>query len=160
MWISILMSQARVAIERGVEIHWGDKTGLLSDGVRGRSFVPKCKLSDSNSRTHAGLSVISPITTKGQMRWKTFDRALNADTVVDFPDRLILIKGCHNIVFLFLDKPQVHYRKPVGATSRYPCKVKNQSEQVHRYFQHHPAPCRFIQVDERRFNNPIRGKFN
>ena len=41
-----------------------------------------------NNKRH-GLSVISTVTNKGQMRWKIFDGALNADILIDFLRRLI-----------------------------------------------------------------------
>jgi DDE superfamily endonuclease len=64
----------------GAEIHWGDESGLRSDDVRGRSYAPigKTPVVRINNKRH-GLSVISTVTNKGQMRWKIFDGALNAD---------------------------------------------------------------------------------
>lgn len=58
-----------------------------------------------------GLSIISTVTNKGQMRWKIFDGALNADILIDFLRRLI--KGAHKKVFLILDNLRVHHSKPV-----------------------------------------------
>lgn len=71
---------ARAKLE-GAEIHWGDETGLRSDDVRGRSYAPQGRtpVVRVNNKRH-GLSVISTVTNKGQMRWKIFDGALNSDT--------------------------------------------------------------------------------
>jgi transposase len=98
----------------GAEIHWGDESGLRSDDVRGRSYAPKGQtpVVRVNHKRH-GLSVISTVTNKGQMRWKIFAGALNADLLIDFLRRLI--KGQPRKVFLILDNLRVHHAKPVKA---------------------------------------------
>jgi len=98
----------------GAEIHWGDESGLRSDDVRGRSYAPKGEtpVIRVNNKRH-GLSVISTVTNKGQMRWKIFDGALNAKILIDFLRRLI--KGASKKVFLILDNLRVHHAKPVKA---------------------------------------------
>lgn len=105
---------ARRAKAEGAEIHWGDETGLRSDDVRGRSFAPKGETPviriNSNRQ---GLSVISSVTNKGEMRWKIFEGALNADILIDFLRRLV--KGSKKKVFLILDNLRVHHSKPVKA---------------------------------------------
>lgn len=100
------------AKKEGAEIHWGDETGLRSDDVRGRSFAPKGEtpVIRVNSKRH-GLSIISTVTNKGQMRWKIFDGALNSDLLIDFLRRLI--KGAPRKIFLILDNLRVHHCKPV-----------------------------------------------
>ena len=74
----------------GAEIHWGDESGLRSDDVRGRGFAPKGQtpVVRVNNKRH-GLSVISTVTNKGQMRWRIFDGALNTTILIDFLRRLI-----------------------------------------------------------------------
>jgi transposase len=98
----------------GAEIHWGDESGLRSDDVRGRSYAPKGQtpVVRVNHKRH-GLSIISTVTNKGQMRWKIFAGALNADLLIDFLRRLI--KGQPRKVFLILDNLRVHHAKPVKA---------------------------------------------
>jgi transposase len=98
----------------GAEIHWGDESGLRSDDVRGRSYAPKGQtpvVRVSNKRH--GLSVISTVTNKGEMRWKIFDGALNADILIDFLRRLV--RGAKKKIFLVLDNLRVHHAKPVKA---------------------------------------------
>ena len=100
------------ARKEGAEVHWGDETGLRSDDVRGRSFSPVGETPVIRvSSKRAGLSIISTVTNKGQMRWKIFDGALNADILIDFLRRLI--KGATRKVFLILDNLRVHHSKPV-----------------------------------------------
>jgi len=98
----------------GAEIHWGDESGLRSDDVRGRGFASKghTPVIRVNSKRH-GLSVISTVTNKGQMRWRIFDGALNTNILIDFLRRLI--KGASNKLFLILDNLRVHHAKQVKA---------------------------------------------
>ena len=98
----------------GAEVHWGDESGLRSDDVRGRGFAPKGQtpVIRVNSKRH-GLSVISTVTNKGQMRWRIFDGALNTNILIDFLRRLI--KGASKKLFLILDNLRVHHAKLVKA---------------------------------------------
>ena len=105
---------AAAAKAEGGQIHWGDESGLRSDDVRGRSFAPKGQtpVIRVNSKRH-GLSVISTVTNKGQMRWRIFEGALNTDILIDFLRRLI--RGADKKIFLILDNLRVHHAKPVKA---------------------------------------------
>lgn len=98
----------------GAEIHWGDETGLRSDDVRGRSYAPQGQtpVIRVNNKRH-GLSVISTVTNKGQMRWKAFNGALNSDILIDFLRRLV--KDAGRKIYLILDNLRVHHSKPVKA---------------------------------------------
>jgi transposase len=112
-WLDVSYPQIeREAKAEGAEILWGDETGLRSDDVRGRSFAPKGKtpVVRINSRRE-GLSIISAVSNKGQMRWKIFDGALNSDILIEFLRRLI--KGAKKKVFLILDNLRVHHSLPV-----------------------------------------------
>ena len=105
---------AACAKVEGAEIHWGDETGLRSDDVRGRSFAPQGQtpVVRVNNKRH-GLSIISTVTNRGQMRWKIFDGALNADVLIDFLKRLV--RDAERKVYLILDNLRVHHSKPVKA---------------------------------------------
>jgi len=98
----------------GAEVHWGDESGLRSDDVRGRSYAPpgQTPVVKVNARRQ-GLSVISTVTNKGQMRFKLFERALKADILIDFMARLI--RERQQKVFLILDNLKVHHAKTVTA---------------------------------------------
>src|ERR1035437_9654958 len=63
-----------------------------------------------NSRRE-GLSVISTVTNKGEMRWKIFSGALNAKVLMDFLKRLT--RKASRKLFLILDNLRVHHSKPV-----------------------------------------------
>ena len=104
---------ARAKVE-SAEIHCGDESWLRSDDVRGRGFAPKGQtpVIRVNCKRH-GLSVISTVTNKGQMRWRSFDGALNTSILIDFLRRLI--KGSSKKLFLILDILRVHPAKQVKA---------------------------------------------
>jgi transposase len=117
---------ARAKAEGG-EIHWGDETGLRSDDVRGRSFAPRGATPVVRiSHRREGLSVISTVTNRGQLRWKIFDGALNAGILVDFLRRLTRSAG--KKIFLILDNLRVHHSKPVKAW------LAQHSEQIEVFF--------------------------
>ena len=105
---------ARGAKAEGAEVHWGDESGLRSDDVRGRGYAPtgETPVIRVNHKRH-GLSVISTVTNKGQMRWRIFDGALNASILVGFLRRLV--KNATKRVFLILDNLRVHHARPVKA---------------------------------------------
>jgi transposase len=103
---------AKRAKTEGAEIHWGDETGLRSDDVRGRGYAPKGKtpVLRVNARRE-GLSVISTVTNKGEMRWKVFSGALNAKVLIGFLKRLTRMQRTK--IFLILDNLRVHHSKLV-----------------------------------------------
>jgi transposase len=102
---------ARVKQE-GAQIHWGDESGLRSDDVRGRGYASKGQtpVLRVNARRE-GLSVISTVTNKGQMRWKIFSGALHAKILIDFLERLTRQQSWK--IFLILDNLRVHHAKLV-----------------------------------------------
>ena len=103
---------AQRAKQEGAEIQWGDETGLRSDDVRGRSYAPKGQTPVVRANAaRQGLSVISTVTNKGQMRWKVFAGALNAKILIRFLERLT--SGQKQKIFLILDNLRVHHSKLV-----------------------------------------------
>jgi transposase len=103
---------AKRAKQEGAEIHWGDETGLRSDDVRGRGYAPKGQtpVLRVNARRE-GLSVISTVTNKGQMRWKVFSGALNAKILIGFLERVTRQQRMK--IFVILDNLRVHHSKLV-----------------------------------------------
>lgn len=103
---------AKRAKQEGAEIHWGDETGLRSDDVRGRSYAPKGQTPVLRvNACREGLSVISTVTNKGEMRWKIFSGALNAKILTGFLERLTRQRKTK--IFLILDNLRVHHSKVV-----------------------------------------------
>src|ERR687886_2444033 len=73
---------ARAKRERAV-IYWGDETGLRSDDVRGRSYAPQGRTPMVRvCRRRAGLSLISAVTNRGEVRWMVPDGALTAPRLI------------------------------------------------------------------------------
>jgi len=100
------------AKKEGVEILWGDETGLRSDDVRGRGYAPKGQTPVVRANANRqSLSVISTVTNKGQMRWKVFSGALNAKILIGFMERLTRQQTTK--IFLILDNLRVHHSKAV-----------------------------------------------
>ena len=103
---------AKRARQEGAEIHWGDETGLRSDDVRGRGYAPKGQTPVLRiNAKREGLSVISTVTNKGEMRWKVFSGALNANILIGFLARLV--RQRKEKIFLILDNLRVHHSKSV-----------------------------------------------
>jgi transposase len=97
---------ARAKRARGV-VFWGDETGLRSDDVRGRGYAPRGRTPVVRvCHRRAGLSLISAVTNKGELRWMVVDGAVKAPDLVRFLGRLIRDTG--RKVFLILDRLKVH----------------------------------------------------
>lgn len=90
----------------GAAIHWGD--------VRRRDFARKGETSMIRfNKQRNGLSMISTVTNKGQMRWCIFEGALTTSVLIGFLRRLI--KGAGKKLFLIMDKMRAHQTKSVKA---------------------------------------------
>ena len=88
-------------------VFWGDETGLRSDDVRGRSFAPRGRTPLVRvCHKRAGLSLISAVTNRGELRWMVADGAVNAPTFIRFLQRLI--RDARRKVFLILDRLTAH----------------------------------------------------
>jgi transposase len=97
---------ARAKRDRGV-IFWGDETGLRSDDVRGRGYAPRGRTPVVRvCHRRAGLSLISAVTNRGELRWMILEGAVNAPTLIRFLRRLI--REARRKVFLILDRLRVH----------------------------------------------------
>jgi transposase len=97
---------ARARRARGV-IFWGDETGLRSDDVRGRSYAPRGRTPLVRvCHKRAGLSLISAVTNRGELRWMIVDGAVNAPTLIRFLGRLV--RDARRKVFLILDRLKAH----------------------------------------------------
>ena len=98
------MARARRA--RGI-ILWGDETGLRSDDVRGRGYAPRGRTPLVRvCHRRAGLSLLSAVTSKGELRWMVVDGAVKAPDLVRFLQRLI--RDARRRIFLILDRLKVH----------------------------------------------------
>jgi transposase len=97
---------ARAKRARGV-IFWGDETGLRSDDVRGRGYAPRGRTPVVRvCHKRAGLSLVSAVTNRGELRWMVVDGAVNAPVLIRFLQRLV--REARRKVFLILDRLKVH----------------------------------------------------
>ena len=102
------------AMEEDAEIHWGDETGLRSDGQYGRSYAPKGHTPEIRlSAKRTSVSMISTVTNRGKVRFMMLDAPLNAQVLITFLKRLIRDAG--RKVFLILDNLRDHHAKIVQA---------------------------------------------
>jgi transposase len=91
----------------GAALFWGDETGLRSDDVRGRSYAPRGRTPQVRvCHKRAGLSLLSAVTNKGELRWMVTDGAVNATVLIRFCQRLI--QDARRKVFLILDRLRAH----------------------------------------------------
>jgi transposase len=97
---------ARAKAEGGA-VFWGDETGLRSDDVRGRGYAPRGRTPLAQvCHRRAGLSLISAVSNRGEVRWMALGGAVNAPALVRFLQRLI--RDARRKVFLILDRLRVH----------------------------------------------------
>jgi transposase len=88
-------------------IFWGDETGLRSDDVRGRGYAPRGRTPVVRvCHKRAGLSLISAVANRGELRWMIVDGAVNAPILIRFLQRLV--REARRKVFLILDRLRVH----------------------------------------------------
>jgi len=91
---------------RGI-IFWGDETGLRSDDVRGRSYAPRGRTPVVRvCHRRAGLSLISAVANKGELRWMVVEGAVKAPALIRFLGRLVRDAGRQG--FLILDRLKAH----------------------------------------------------
>jgi transposase len=104
-----IVARARKA---GGVLFWGDETGLRSDDVRGRCYAPRGRTPVVRvCHRRAGLSLISAVTNRGEVRWMVLDGAVNAPALLRFLARLI--RDARRKVFLILDRLRVHRARQV-----------------------------------------------
>lgn len=99
----------------GAEIQWGGEASMRAGDVRSRSGEPFDEASErSVTSCRKGPSVMSIVTSRGQMHWKVVEGAMNAVILIDFLKRLI--KDMRNKkVFLILDVRTEFQATPVKA---------------------------------------------
>lgn len=86
----------------GGEINWGSDSSLLAEDASGsRRTAASAALHVRVRKGRRGLSMISALTNKGELRWNTYHAPLDAKTLIDFLRRLI--KGANKKVFLIMD---------------------------------------------------------
>src|ERR671915_2358766 len=88
-------------------IFWGDETGLRSDDVRGRGYAPRGRTPVVRvCHRRAGLSLLSLVSNRGELRWMVVDAVVNAPAFIRFLERLVRDARCK--IFLILDRLKAH----------------------------------------------------
>ncbi len=102
---------AQAKKEKG-EIHWGDETGINSDGYNVKGFAPKGQTPVLRLTTKRNkINMISSITNQGKVRFMLYRETMTAKVLIKFMSRLI--KDSPRKVFLILDNLRVHHSKVV-----------------------------------------------
>lgn len=92
------------------EIHWGDETGINSEGYNVKGFAPKgitpvLRLTTKRNK----VNMISSITNQGKVRFMLYRETMTSQILIKFLSRLI--KDSTQKVFLILDNLRVHHSK-------------------------------------------------
>ncbi len=94
------------------EIHWGDETGINSEGYNVKGFAPRGKTPVLRLTTKRNkINMISSITNRGKVRFMLYRESMTAKVLIKFMSRLI--KDSPRKVFLILDNLRVHHSKVV-----------------------------------------------
>ncbi len=94
------------------EIHWGDETGINSEGYNVKGFAPKGKTPVIRLTTKRNkINMISSITNRGKVRFMLYRETMKAKVLIKFLSRLV--KDSQRKVFLILDNLRVHHSKIV-----------------------------------------------
>ena len=100
------------AKEEKAEIHWGDETGINSEGYNVKGFAPKGKTPIIRLTTKRNkINMISAITNRGKVRFMLYRESMTSKVLIKFMSRLI--KDSPSKVFLILDNLRVHHSKVV-----------------------------------------------
>jgi transposase len=123
-WLKQEYPKIRTAAQREqADIYFGDAAHMRSDHHSGRTWGKKGEtpvVSSTGARYR--MSLISAVTSRGQMRFMTKEKGgVNADVFIEFLKRLMI--GSRNKVFLIVDRGPAHLRRkprhlsPVSAAS-------------------------------------------
>jgi transposase len=94
------------------EIHWGDETGINSEGYNVKGFAPKGKTPVVRLTAKRNkINMISSITNQGKVRFMLYRETMTAKVLIKFMSRLV--KDAPRKVFLILDNLRVHHSKVV-----------------------------------------------
>ena len=105
----------KMATAQGAEIYFGDAAHIRSDHHAGKTWGKKGEtpVVEATGARH-GLSLISAITSKGQMRFMIKEKGgVNADVFIEFLKRLLV--GAKKPIFLIVDRGPAHIAKKTKA---------------------------------------------
>jgi len=113
LWLeSEYLEIKKQAKKEKADIHWGDETGINSDGYNVKGFAPKGKTPVVRLTTKRNkINMISSITNQGKVRFMLYRETMTAKVLIKFMARLT--KDSQRKVFLILDNLRVHHSKVV-----------------------------------------------
>lgn len=104
----------RLAAKEGASIYFGDASHLRSDFHAGTTWGEKGKTPIiTKTGKRFGLSVISAINNRGEMRFLVVDGGVNSDQFITFLKRLVF--KAKNKIFLVVDRGPAHVSKKTKA---------------------------------------------
>src|SRR5215475_7177655 len=100
-----------LARRENADIYFGDAAHIRSDHHSGRTWGKKGETPVVLSTgARYGMSLISAVTSRGQMRFMIKEKGgVNADVFIEFIRRLLI--GCENKIFLIVDRGPAHIAK-------------------------------------------------
>jgi transposase len=105
--------EARAGRE-GAAIHWGDEVGVAADQQPARGYAPRGEPATQDvPDPHIRASQISTITNRGDVRFMTYTRTMDAALFLVFLERLL--QSTTGKVFLIVDRLRAHMTPAVQA---------------------------------------------
>jgi len=114
-WLDETYPAIEARAEReGAEIHWGDEVGVAADQQPARGYAPRGEPATQEvPDRHVRASQISTITNRGEVRFMTYTRTMDAALFLVFLGRLL--RSTTGKVFLIVDRLRAHMTPAVQA---------------------------------------------
>jgi transposase len=114
-WLGETYPAIEARAEReGAEIHWGDEVGVAADQQPARGYAPRGEPATQDvPDRHVRASQISTITNRGDVRFMTYTRTMDAARFLVFLGRLL--RSTVGKVFLIVDRLRAHMTPAVQA---------------------------------------------
>jgi transposase len=138
------------AEQEGAEIHWGDEVGVAADHQPALGYAPRGEPATQDvPDLHLRASQISTVTNRGEVRFMTYTRTMNAALFLVFLERLL--RRTTGKVFLIVDRLRAHMTPAVQAW------VAARPERLEVFYLPPYAPE--LNPDEY-LNNDLKGQVN
>jgi transposase len=138
------------AEQEGAAIHWGDEVGVAADHQPALGYAPRGEPATQDvPDLHLRASQISTVTNRGEVRFMTYTRTMNAALFLVFLERLL--RSTTGKVFLIVDRLRAHMTPAVQAW------VAARPERLEVFYLPPYAPE--LNPDEY-LNNDLKGQVN
>jgi transposase len=138
------------AEQEGAAIHWGDEVGVAADHQPALGYAPRGEPATQDvPDLHLRASQISTVTNRGEVRFMTSTRTMNAALFLVFLERLL--RSTTGKVFLIVDRLRAHMTPAVQAW------VAARPERLEVFYLPPYAPE--LNPDEY-LNNDLKGQVN